>query len=55
MIAHVMVIGGLDSWILEESMEVLLHIVQVRETEVLKALVPVIGPTLLVSGVGSGR
>lgn len=50
MIAHIMLIGGSKIWLLEESVEVLLHIIQVCETEVLEALVPVIGPALLVSG-----
>lgn len=55
MIAHIMVNGRLNSWFLEESVEILLHIVQVCKTEILKALVPVIGPALLVSEVESGR
>lgn len=55
MIAHIMLIGGLEIWLLEESVEVLLHIIQVCEAEVLEALVPVIGPALLVSGVKSGK
>jgi hypothetical protein len=50
MIAHIMLIGGLNIWLLEESVEVLLHIIQICETEVLEALVPVIGPASLVSG-----
>lgn len=50
MIAHIMLIGGLNIWLLEESVEVLFHIIQICETEVLEALVPVIGPALLVSG-----
>lgn len=53
MIAHIMLIRGLNIWFLEESVEVLLHIIQICETEVLEALVPVIGPALLVSGLKS--
>ena len=55
MIAHIMLVGGLEIWLLEESVEILLHIIQVCEAEVLEALVPVIGPALLVSGVKSGK
>lgn len=55
MIAHIMLIGGLKIWLLEESVEVLFHIIQVCESEVLEALIPVIGPALLVSSVESGR
>lgn len=50
MIAHIMIIGRLEIRLLEESVEILFHIIQVCETEVLEALVPVIGPKLLVSG-----
>jgi hypothetical protein len=41
---------GLKFWFLEERVEVLLHIIKVREAEVLKTLVPVIGPALLIRG-----
>lgn len=55
MVTHIMLIGRHKTWALKEIVEVLLHVVQVCETEILEALVPIVRPTLLVSEVASGK